>query len=423
MPTAESRIRVHELVAAIVEQQPDYAGFLAGDFEEVFRASRGFIARLVRAAARDSSTTAPRLVSGIEQALFEEIGRIHYQQRREIGPLLGAYRAGAAVAWRHVADTAVRRGVPAEMVAGLAAVVFAAVDQLSSASVRGYVQAQASGCHVRERGREELAELLLSDRSDPRRVRVVADRVGWPLPRRAAVVQINPDKETSRTLLERLDDSCLRLRRGQELVVIVPDPDGPGRRARPVTVLRGAAAVVGASVPLDRLPASVELVGLAAGLQQARVLGDDPLFVDEHLPALVVHRDAPLLTALRRQCLAPLDALPESTRDRLSVTLRSWLLNMGNYKVIAGELHVHPCATGWGGCVSCSGPALTTPPPGRRSCWHWPGVPLPRSLRRRATTRIPNPPDHHPARPPRSHQRVTEASDLSGRRPYERVQW
>jgi hypothetical protein len=70
MPTAESRIRVHELVAAIidrlpviltevrlllVEQQPDYAGFLAGDFEEVLRASRGFIARLVREAARDGT--------------------------------------------------------------------------------------------------------------------------------------------------------------------------------------------------------------------------------------------------------------------------------------------------------------------------------------------------------------------------------
>ena len=112
-----------------------------------------------------------------------------------------------------------------------------------------------------------MAELLFSDRSDPKRVRVVADRVGWPLPRRAAVVQINRDHETSRTLLERLDGSCLRLRRGQVLLGVVPDPDGPGRRARLATVLRGAAAVVGASVPLDRLPASVELVGLAAGLR------------------------------------------------------------------------------------------------------------------------------------------------------------
>ncbi|HET9116917.1 MAG TPA: hypothetical protein VFN75_02390, partial [Pseudonocardiaceae bacterium] len=72
---------------------------------------------------------------------FEQIGRIHYQQRREINRLLAAYRTGAAVAWRHVSDTALRLGVPPEMLARLAAVIFAAVDQLSSASLRCYAQA------------------------------------------------------------------------------------------------------------------------------------------------------------------------------------------------------------------------------------------------------------------------------------------
>jgi PucR C-terminal helix-turn-helix domain len=35
-------------------------------------------------------------------------------------------------------------------------------------------------------------------------------------------------------------------------------------------------------------------------------------------------------------------ALPDSTRDRLSETLRSWLMNMGNRTAVAVELHVHP---------------------------------------------------------------------------------
>jgi hypothetical protein len=116
MPTADNHIPLHELIPAIVDrlpvilaevgdllaqQQPDYAGFLAGDFEEILGAAEGFISRLIGLTQRDPSTIAPELASGIEQVLFEEIGRIHYQQQRDISPLLAAYRTGAAVAWSH----------------------------------------------------------------------------------------------------------------------------------------------------------------------------------------------------------------------------------------------------------------------------------------------------------------------------------
>ncbi|MGH3673361.1 MAG: PucR family transcriptional regulator, partial [Pseudonocardiaceae bacterium] len=94
----ESELRRHDLVPAIVqrlpiilaevrellaEKHPDYAGFLAGDFDEILGASEGFIARLVGLAQRDHSTIVPQLASGVEQALFEEIGRLHYQQQRD----------------------------------------------------------------------------------------------------------------------------------------------------------------------------------------------------------------------------------------------------------------------------------------------------------------------------------------------------
>ena len=145
------------------------------------------------------------------------------------------------------------------MFAGLAAVVFAAVDQLSSASLRGYAHAQANAGQARERLREQLAELLLADRCDTTTIRAAAAQGGWPLPRLSGVVLTTPDNEVGPTLLERLDDYCLRLQRGQLLVAIVPDPDGPGRRERLATALRGAAAVVGVTVPVDRLLPSVGL--------------------------------------------------------------------------------------------------------------------------------------------------------------------
>src|SRR5205085_7148317 len=276
----------------------------------------------------------------VERALFEEIGRIHYEQQQDVAHLLAAYRTGAAVAWRDVAETALQLGVPVETIAGLAAVIFAAVEQLSSSSLRGYERAQTTAEHAHEQLRHELAELLLSDRCDMAALRIAASRAKWTLPRHAAVVLINPDNEVGRVLLGRLDDSCLQLRRPQMLVTIVPDPEGPGQRKRLATALRGAGAVVGVTVPLDRLPASLGLAEHALRLKH--VLPDDPLFVDEHLDAMLVHRDDRLLAALRRQYLAPLAQLSEGNRDRLSETLKSWLMNMGNRKAVADELHVHP---------------------------------------------------------------------------------
>jgi hypothetical protein len=328
---------VRELLA---EQSPDYAAFLTEDFAEVLTASEGFIGRLVGLAERDPSTIAPQLASGVEQAIFEEIGRIHYEQQQDVAHLLAAYRTGAAVAWRHVSDTALQLGVPVETIAGLAAVIFAAVEQLSASSLRGYERAQAGAKHVHENRRQELVELLLSDRCDTAALRSAAARAGWTLPRHAAVVLINPDNEVGRVLLDRLDESCLQLRRPGMLVTVVPDPEGPGRRKRLATALRGAGAVVGVTVPLDRLPASIGLAEHALRLKH--LLPDDPLFVDEHLDAMLVHRDDRLLAALRQQYLAPLASLREGTRDRLCETLKSWLMNMGNRKAVADELHVHP---------------------------------------------------------------------------------
>jgi PucR C-terminal helix-turn-helix domain len=349
---------VRELLA---EQQPDYAGFLTEDFAEVLIAAEGFIARLVRLAEQDPTAIAPVLASGVEQAIFEEIGRIHYEQQHEVTHLLAAYRTGAAVAWRHVSETALQLGVPVETIAGLAAVIFAAVEQLSSSSLRGYVRAQTNAEHDHERRRDELAELLLSDRCDTAAIRAAATRAAWPLPRQAAVVLISPDNEVGRELLDRLDHSCLQLQRGEMLVTIVPDPEGPGRRKRLATTLRGAGAVVGATVPLDRLPASLGLAEHALRLRP--LLPDDPLFVDEHLDAMLVHHDDRLLAALRKQYLAPLEGLRESTRDRLCETLTSWLMNMGNRKAVAEDLHVHPQTVRYrlGRLRELFGPALDDP--------------------------------------------------------------
>jgi hypothetical protein len=139
-----------------------------------------------------------------------------------------------------------------------------------------------------------------------------------------------------------LDGDCLLIRRRATLGAIVPDPAGPGRRGRLTQALRGAGAVVGHPVALEHLPASVLIAETAATLHREGILDDDPVFADEHLDAILVHRDPRLLAALRRRVLAPLDGQPIPTQERLTETLTAWLRHFGDRRAMAAELHVHP---------------------------------------------------------------------------------
>ncbi|MGH3620409.1 MAG: PucR family transcriptional regulator, partial [Sciscionella sp.] len=275
-----------EVSSQLAEQWPDYAYFITTQRNEVMVAARTFIWRLVGLTKQDRTEPSVAWDGGTEQPeqpVFEEIGRVQWQQGRDLTCLLSAYRVGARVAWHHVAEVALDMGLAPDAFASLAEAVFVFIDQLSSASARGYVREQSEAVATRERMRDELVELLLSDRSDSSLIHTTAARVGWQLPREATVVLIDQDNPVGRALLDRLDDSYLRIRRQRRLGVIVPDPSGPRRRERLAEALRGADAVVGHTVPLDKLPASVRVAEVAVRLQRAKVLVDDPVFVDEHM--------------------------------------------------------------------------------------------------------------------------------------------
>ena len=322
-------------------QWPEYAEFLAHEETEVTTAAEAFLTRLVELAeVQDSSGEAREAPPHI--ALFEGIGRLQCREGKDLSTLLAAYQVGGRVAWRHVSRAALEYAVEPAGLAALAEAVFAFVDQLSAASARGYVWEQSQAGAERERCRDELVDLLLSGRADLAAVRVAAMRAGWVLPSQAAVILIDPDNPIGQTFLSRLDSACLPIRRRNQVGAIVPDPAGPGRRTRLAQALRGARAVVGHTVGLEALPASSLIAQTAAELQRAGVLDEDPVFAEEHLDAILVHRDPRLLAALRRRVLAPLDDQPAATRDRLTETLTSWLRHFGDRRAMAAELHVHP---------------------------------------------------------------------------------
>jgi DNA-binding PucR family transcriptional regulator len=99
---------------------------------------------------------------------------------------------------------------------------------------------------------------------------------------------------------------------------------------------------VSVAVSVERLPATLHVAQIASRLQRTGVLTDDPLFAEEHLDAIIVHRDSRMLDVFRNQMLRPLEASAPASRARLSETLCSWLRHMGDRQAVAAELHVHP---------------------------------------------------------------------------------
>jgi DNA-binding PucR family transcriptional regulator len=68
-----------------------------------------------------------------------------------------------------------------------------------------------------------------------------------------------------------------------------------------------------------------------------------PLVVaEEHLATLLLASDRGLAADLAASRLAPLAALPEGPRARMTETLRAWLDRPGQVQAVAAELGVHP---------------------------------------------------------------------------------
>ncbi len=335
IPDVRARIStlLVDVATALDAAWPDYAGFLRDNDAEVAQAAEMALQRLLSGHTQ---------FGGVEQHLFEQIGRIQWECGRDLADLLSAYQTGAGVCWRHLSEIAVAAELPRDDLASLAAAVFSFVDTLTSCSARGYVREQAAAAGARERWRDELVTLLLSPGADPAAVRAAAARAAWTVPDEASVVLLEPDNPLGERMLARLDVDHLPIRRPGLFGAILPRPSRAGLHTRLIQALRGTGTVVGRAMPLPRLSASLPITQTAMELRRNGVLVDDPLFVDEHLDALIVHRDDTLLDALRDQALQPFTHCRIGSRERLTETLLAWLRHMGDRRAMAAELHVHP---------------------------------------------------------------------------------
>jgi hypothetical protein len=334
-----------QTVSAIVVEVPSYADAFSGEMGRTIEnavqlALGGFLVLASAGGGGDASTPIQPALDGAYA-----LGRGEARSGRSMDALLGAYRVGARVSWRQLAGSGVRAGLTAEQLARFAELVFAYIDQLSAASVAGHADELATSGRVRERYLERLANQLLA--GGPRHDMVAAaERADWTPPRTLTAVVL-PEARV-RAALTSLDPRTLRSTEevpgpasaGELVVLLVPDAEG---RSRPALMrsLGEREAVVGPARPWEDVAASYAraLRALQLGL---RAEGAEPVDTESRLAELVLRADESSLADLRAQALAPLADLSEVAREKLTETLRSWLLNHGRREAIASELFVHP---------------------------------------------------------------------------------
>jgi hypothetical protein len=332
-------------VAAIVVEVPSYADAFAGDMgatieNAVQLALGGFLELAAAGGGADAGTPIQPALDGAYA-----LGRGEARSGRSMDALLGAYRVGARVAWRHLSTSAVAAGLSAGQLARFAELVFAYIDQLSAASVAGHADELATSGRVRQRQLERLGRQLLTgapadDLTD------AAGRADWAPP--ATLTAVLLSQARARGALALLDprtlqagDDVPQLDPASDLTVLLVPDAGGGARPALVRALDGREAVVGPPRPWQDVHTSY-----ARALRAVRLglTGDGTAALDTELrlAELVLRADEDALADLRTQVLAPLADLGTAAREKLTDTLRAWLLHSGRRDRVAAELFVHP---------------------------------------------------------------------------------
>jgi hypothetical protein len=272
--------------------------------------------------------------------VYVALGRGEMRAGRSLDSLLSAYRMGARVAWRRFAAAGVAAGFEPDTLYLLAESIFAYIDVLSAESAEGHALAQSAVAGEAEMRRRRLVRLLIRDPPvDAATAAEAASEAGWPLPRKLAAVAIGgAGREDA---VSRLPTDAIAESIGELTCALVPDPEGPGRRAELERAVIDADALAGLGTTVE---------WHAAAISFARARG--ALGLCEGTPALVAARenagelllrsDDRLAKELAADRLAPLDELPAGSKARLTETLRVWLAEQGRLGQVAERLGVHP---------------------------------------------------------------------------------
>jgi hypothetical protein len=287
--------------------------------------------------------------------VYFELGRVEHRHGRTMDALQSAYRIGSRVMWRRISASSDAYGLGPDGIFRLAEALFQYIEQLAAASVAGYAHEQSLTAGSRQARRHTLVAALVRTppAEGPELERLVRE-AEWALPRSLAVMVC--DEDAMPALCRRLPADVLGSRVDGLGVLVVPDPDGPGRADALDEATAGVPVVLGPTVTVDQVARTVERARAAWPLVTSGEIAPEPdddrpraarppsglVRADDHLLALLLHADVSVTADLVAQRLEPLRRMTASARDRAVTTLRAWLDAHGDIAETAGLLHVHP---------------------------------------------------------------------------------
>jgi hypothetical protein len=323
-----------EMIEA-VRTVPAYARPLEGPLGEGIRAGvqealRHFLAEI------ETGGRVPR------PDVYLTLGRGEMRAGRSLESLLSAYRLGARVAWRRFAAAGVAAGLEPSTLYLLAESLFAYIDVLSAESAEGHSLEQSAVASEAELRRRRLVRLLVRDPpADPMVVEAAAGDAGWQLPRTLAALAIAGDERDA--VAPRLPADAICETIGELVCAIIPDPDGPGRRAAIAHAVADAGAIAGLGTTVEPDDAPLSFVRARAALGLAGPDSTATLIAAHEVAGeLLLRGDDRLAAELVADRLAPLAALSPGSRVRLTETLRVWLSEQGKLGPVSQRLGVHP---------------------------------------------------------------------------------
>ena len=306
------------------------------------------------------------------------------------GPLAGraagsAYRTGARVAWRRLAALGPggrprpgdaracwpRRSSPTSTSSRPSPPRASRASRPSARASWSAAAARSPSCSSRRR------------RPTPARSPRAAEAAHWRLPATVAVA-VWREEAMPRVRAALRPTACAHPRRRRAATTAPPHVAGPGPPSPPTRCARRSKGSAALCLPGPRASSSPRSTGAPRGSGRPsrsptprarsgsraprsrwpRSAGiEAPLAVDAHRFELLSRAEPALVAALAAERLAPLAGETVNSRARLEATLLAWLRHAGS---VAGRRASsastrRPCATGSGGCGSCSATALDDP--------------------------------------------------------------
>lgn len=312
----------------VLSSRPDYQQRLADSVTHV-------VAQFIEHISEPDGSTAAVV------AEFRRIGSAAAHEGRTLDAVQDALRLGARFAWQWLCQA--DAGLDMRELSRVGEAIFGYLDELAAACSAGYAQAHAEAEDKREAHRRRLLDGLVADpQPPPDQLASLASAAGWAMPNRIAMVVLG---ERPSLAAPRLGADVLADWERPEPLLVLPDPDGPGRAVAIDRALSGLPAAIGPTVPARRAAQSLRWARQALALARRGIIAapaGGPVRCQQHLSTLLLLADEDLARMLRATRLGPLERLRAGQRDRLAETMLAWLQLGENAGEVARRVHVHP---------------------------------------------------------------------------------